>query len=194
MTTAERDAPGAASSQQPDSHQPDGDQPGVIGVFVAPEAGAPMEQRQWVEVVPGVGILGDRYATRRGHWSDPRWREQQLTIIEAETADDLGLEPRLLRRNLVTRGVQLQGLLGLEFRIGGARLAGMLPCDPCNYLQDLLQRPGLLRALVGRGGIRVRVLEGGRISTGDEIVVLGVHEPSLVFDDAADDDGADGGA
>ena len=175
MTTAERDSTAAEARQ-----------PGIIGIFVSTEAGAPMQQRQWVEVVPDVGILGDRYATRRGHWSDPRWREQQLTIIEAETADDLGLEPQQLRRNLVTRGVQLQGLLGLEFRIGGARLAGMLPCDPCNYLQDLLERPGLLRALVGRGGIRVRVLEGGRISAGDEIVVLGVHEPSLVFDDEAD--------
>ena len=175
MTTAERDSAASGTSQ-----------PGIIGIFVSTEAGAPMQQRPWVEVVPDVGILGDRYATRRGHWSDPRWREQQLTIIEAETADDLGLEPQQLRRNLVTRGVQLQGLLGLEFRIGGARLAGMLPCDPCNYLQDLLERPGLLRALVGRGGIRVRVLEGGRISAGDEIVVLGVHEPSLVFDDKAD--------
>lgn len=162
-------------------------QPGVAGIFVATEAGAPMQQRESVEVVRGVGILGDRYATRRGHWSDPRWREQQLTIIEAETADDLGLEPQQLRRNLVTRGVQLQGLLGLEFRIGGARLAGMLPCDPCHYIEQLLGRPGLLKALVGRGGIRVRVLEGGRISAGDEIVVLGVHEPSLVFDDEADE-------
>ena len=90
----------------------EGTQPGVVGIYVATEAGAPMQSREWVEVLPGLGILGDRYATKRGHWSDPRWREQQLTFVEAETADELGLKPELLRRNLVTRGAQLQGLLG----------------------------------------------------------------------------------
>ena len=161
----------------------EGTQPGVVGIYVATEAGAPMQSREWVEVVPGLGILGDRYATKRGHWSDPRWREQQLTFVEAETADDLGLKPELLRRNLVTRGAQLQGLLGLEFRLGEALLAAVLPCDPCQYLEGLLERPGLLRELVGRGGLRTRVLEGGRIALGDEIVVQDVHEPALVFAD-----------
>ena len=156
-------------------------QPGILQICVAPEAGAVMESREWVEVVAGVGIRDDRYTTKRGHWSDPRWREQQLTFVEAETADDLGIEPSLLRRNLVTRGVHLQGLLGLEFRVGEVLLAGMLPCDPCQYLENLLERPGLLRDLVGRGGLRTRVLEGGRIAVGDEIIVQGVHEPSLVF-------------
>lgn len=159
----------------------EGAEPDIIGIYVATEAGAPMQSRESVEVVPGLGILGDRYATKRGHWSDPRWREQQLTFVEAETADDLGLEPWQLRRNLVTRGVQLQGLLGLQFRVGEALLAGILPCDPCNYLERLLERPGLLRELVGRGGLRTRILEGGRISVGDEIEVVGVHEPDLVF-------------
>ena len=157
--------------------------PGVIGIYIATEAGAPMQARDAVEVVPGVGILGDRYSTRRGHWSDPRWREQQLTLVQAEVAEELGVGPPELRRNLVTRGVQLQGLLGLEFRIGGAVLAGMLPCDPCRYLEDLVGRPGLLRALVGKGGLRARVLQGGRIAVGDPIVVSGVYEPQLVFAD-----------
>ena len=158
-------------------------QPSVVGIHVATAAGAPMQSRDWVEVVPGVGILGDRYATKRGRWSDPRWRDQELTFVEAEVADDLDLEPGLLRRNLVTRGVQLQGLLGLEFRVGGAVLAGMRPCHPCQYIEGLLERPGLLRELVGRGGLRTRVLQGGRVAVGDEIAVVGVHEPALVFSD-----------
>ena len=157
--------------------------PGIVGIYTATEAAAPMQAHNAVEVVAGAGIAGDRYATKRGHWSDPRWREQQLTLIEAEVADDLDLEPHLLRRNLITRGVQLQGLLGLEFRIGEALLAGMLPCGPCHYIETLLERPGLLQALVGKGGLRTRVLEGGRIAVGDPIVVTGVHEPELVFAD-----------
>ena len=156
-------------------------EPGVVGLYLAAQAGAPMESRRTVEVAAGVGIVGDRYATKRGHWSEPRWREQQLTLIEADVGDDLGVEVGLLRRNVVTRGVQLPGLLGLEFRIGEAVLAGVLPCEPCHYIETLLERPGLLRALVGRGGLRARVLEGGRIAVGDAIVVTGVHEPGLVF-------------
>ena len=77
--------------------------------------------------------------------------------------------------------MQLPGLLGLEFRIGEAVLAGVLPCEPCHYIETLLERPGLLRALTGRGGLRARVLEGGEIAVGDAIVVTGVHEPGLVF-------------
>ena len=156
-------------------------EPGVVGLYLAEQAGAPMQSRRAVEVAAGVGIVGDRYATRRGHWSEPRWREQQLTMIEAEVGDDLGFEVGLLRRNVVTRGVQLPGLLGLEFRIGEAVLAGVLPCEPCHYIETLLERPGLLRALTGRGGLRARVLEGGEIAVGDAIVVTGVHEPGLVF-------------
>ena len=156
-------------------------EPGVVGLYLAEQAGAPMQSRRAVEVAAGVGIVGDRYATRRGHWSEPRWREQQLTLIEAEVGDDLGFEVGLLRRNVVTRGVQLPGLLGLEFRIGEAVLAGVLPCEPCHYIETLLERPGLLRALTGRGGLRARVLEGGEIAVGDAIVVTGVHEPGLVF-------------
>ena len=156
-------------------------EPGVVGLYLAEQAGAPMQSRRAVEVAAGVGIVGDRYATRRGHWSEPRWREQQLTLIEAEVDDDLGVEVGLLRRNVVTRGVQLPGLLGLEFRIGEAVLAGVLPCEPCYYIETLLERPGLLRALAGRGGLRAWVLEGGQIAVGDAIVVTGVHEPGLVF-------------
>ena len=158
-------------------------EPAVVGLYLAAQAGAPMQRRRAVEVEAGVGIVGDRYAIRRGHWSDPRWREQQLTLIEAEVGDDLAIETALLRRNIVTRGLQLPGLLGLEFRVGEALLAGVLPCEPCHYIETLLGRPGLLRALVGRGGLRARVLEGGRIAVGDAIVVAGVHAPELVFAD-----------
>src|SRR5207302_7063210 len=56
-------------------------------------AGEPMLAPAAVEVVTGVGIVGDRYATRRGHWSDPRWRDQQLTLVGQELLDELGLAP-----------------------------------------------------------------------------------------------------
>lgn len=147
----------------------------VEAIFTAPEAGAPMEQQGTVVVVPGVGIVGDRYALGTGTWSAPRWHDQELTLFEAEVADALGIEPYLPRRNIVLRGVSLYGLIGVRFRLGEALLLGVRPCDPCRYIQQLTGVPGLAKGLAGeRGGLRVRILEGGRIRLGDPIEVIGL--------------------
>ena len=151
--------------------------PTVIGLYTAEEAGAPMQVHQSVEVVAGVGIAGDRYATRRGHWSDPRWRDQQLTLVGMELAEELGLAPEALRRNIVTTGIDLHDLIGLEFRIGGVVMRGRRICAPCGYIGKLNGRPTLFKELNGRGGIRVSVVQGGTIRLGDEIVVLGLGDP-----------------
>ena len=154
--------------------------PRVVGIYTAPDAGLPVVSHDSVEVVAGIGIPGDRYATKRGHWSDPRWPDKELTFAEAETGEELGVAPELLRRNVVTRGVVLVGLIGLEFRVGTVVLAGMRPCNPCRYLEGLVGRPGLLRELRGRGGLRTKVLKGGRIAVGDAIEVLGVYDEALL--------------
>jgi MOSC domain-containing protein YiiM len=125
-----------------------------------------MRSHPWVEVVSGVGILGDRYATGQGQWSDPRWPHQELTFVEAEVAEAVGIAAVHLRRNIVTRGVRLNALVGVTFQIGGVRLVGMRLCDPCRYLETLT-RPGLLRALRDRGGLRTSIVHGGRIYVGD---------------------------
>src|SRR6266542_3680129 len=105
--------------------------PRVVGIFTAIAAGEPMRSHASVEVAPGIGILGDRYATKRGHWSDPRWRDQQLTLVGMELLDELGLAPDALRRNVVTRGIHLHDLIGLEFGIGHAVMRGKRICTPC---------------------------------------------------------------
>jgi MOSC domain-containing protein YiiM len=122
-------------------------------------------------VVVGVGVVGDRYATRSGYWSDPKWPDQEITLVEAETAADLEIDPAVLRRNLVTEGIALDTLIGATFQIGEAWLYGVRRCDPCRYL-DTLTRPGLAKALAHRGGLRARILLGGRIRVGDEIQIL----------------------
>jgi MOSC domain-containing protein YiiM len=149
----------------------------VVGIYTAPEAGAPMEQQGSVIVVPGVGIVGDRYALHTGKWSDPRWPDQELTLFEAEVADALGIEHYVPRRNLVVRGVSLSGLIGVRFCLGDALLAGVRPCDPCRYIQQLTGVVGLTKALAGeRGGLRARIIEGGKIRLGDTIEVAGLDE------------------
>jgi MOSC domain-containing protein YiiM len=143
----------------------------VEGLFTAAAAGAPVVARDAIEVLPGVGVVGDRYAAHLGHWSDPRWPDQELTMVEAEVAAALAIDAGALRRNVVTRGVRLDELIGARFRVGEATLEGVRPCDPCRHLETLT-RPGLARDLAGRGGLRVRVIVGGRIRLGDAIVLL----------------------
>lgn len=147
----------------------------VVGLYTAAVAGEPMVGHTEVEVRPGLGIVGDRYALGRGYWSDPRWPDQELTLVEAEVAEALGVEAGALRRNVVTRGGALNALIGVRFRIGEVVLEGVRPCDPCRYLERFTW-PGLARALAGRGGLRARVLTAGRLRVGDAIVVFPTGE------------------
>lgn len=142
----------------------------VVGLYTAEEAGAAMRRHAWVELIAGKGIAGDRYATGRGCWSDPRWPDQEVTLVEAEVAEALGLDASLLRRNIVTRGVRLPELIGVSFQVGDTTLRGVRPCDPCRYLETRL-RPGLCAELRGRGGLRVAILTGGRICLDDRLVL-----------------------
>jgi hypothetical protein len=140
----------------------------VEAILVAPEMGAPMEVCQSAELVAARGIEGDRYLEGKGYWSDPKWPDQELTLVEAEVAEDLQLAPEQLRRNLVTRGVRLADLIDRRFRIGAALLKGVRPCDPCAYIEGFT-RPGMARALAGRGGLRAHIEAGGAVVAGDEI-------------------------
>jgi len=142
----------------------------VVGLFTAALQGAPMAGHARVDVVPGTGIPGDRYATGRGYWSDPRWPDQELTFVAVEVAEKLGIDAGLLRRNVVTRDVDLDALIGVTFQLGSAVLHGVRRCDPCVYL-DGLTRPGMSRKLGRRGGLRASVLVAGSISVGDRLVI-----------------------
>ena len=148
----------------------------VVGLYIASHAGRPMTSLASASLVNepggpsgGGGIEGDRYRDATGHWSDPRWPDQQITLVEAETADDLGLDPSLLRRNVVTRGDRLTDLIGSDVRIGDTVLRFVRPCDPCGYLESLLEKPGLRAALEGRGGVRAAVITSGTITVGDSL-------------------------
>lgn len=143
----------------------------IIGIYTAERAGEIMESHVSVEVVSGVGIPGDRYATGGGFWSDPKWPDQELTLVEVEVAEDVGLPPSQLRRNIVTRGVRLDSLVGATFRLGEAVLEGVRPCDPCLHIQALT-RTGMLKALTHRGGLRAHIVTGGRVGVGDAIEVV----------------------
>jgi MOSC domain-containing protein YiiM len=117
----------------------------------------------------GRGLEGDRYFDHEGTFSNPHSVGHDLTLIEAEVVEDLGLAPEVPRRNVVTRGIDLNALVGRRFRVGEAVCEGQRLCEPCAHLQRLTD-PGLLRPLVHRGGLRADVVAGGVIRLGDPVV------------------------
>jgi MOSC domain-containing protein YiiM len=153
----------------------------VEGIFIAPAEGAPMAALDAARVVAGRGIVGDRYFDGRGHYSQvPPLTGRRLTLIAAEALDamvretGIALRPDECRRNLVTRGVDVDALVGARFRIGAIECYGERFCPPCGYLEELLNRPGLNRALTDRGGIRAEILLDGEIRIGDEIALSSI--------------------
>jgi MOSC domain-containing protein YiiM len=153
----------------------------IEAVFIATAGGEPMRPVGEVLAVAGRGLEGDRYATRRGYWTDVD--ECQVTLIQCEDLDSItaGNGPAVTRgehrRNIVTRGVNLRDLAGWRFRVGDAVLRYDRPRPPCRYIESLTQ-PGMTRALAARrGGICARVVESGLIRVGDTIEVLDQESP-----------------
>lgn len=150
----------------------------VVGLYIAPTAGAPMEALDRARVVAGRGIAGDRYFDGRGYYSQIRpLTGRRLTLIEAEAlaglAEETGiiLGPHECRRNLITQGIRLDALVGKRFRIGAIECYGERFCPPCGYLEQLTGLAGVNRGLMGRGGIRAEILLDGEIAVGDVVAL-----------------------
>jgi MOSC domain-containing protein YiiM len=139
----------------------------VAGILVAPGAELPLVQVERVDAVPGRGLEGDRYHEGRGTFSGPG-RGYELTLVEAEALEAVGLSWELARRNVVTRGIALKELVGRRFTIGTVECIGRRLAEPCAHLEKL-SRPGILRPLVHRAGLRADILVGGPIARGDRI-------------------------
>jgi len=142
----------------------------VEQILVAGPKGTPRAAVDQVRAVEGMGLEGDRYFGQRpGRYAADR----QVTLIEAEAIEavrgtGVPLAAVDARRNLVTRGVRLNELVGRTFRVGGAVLRGVELCHPCGHLARLTYR-GVTRDLKMRGGLRAQVLRGGPIRVGDAL-------------------------
>ena len=127
-----------------------------------------MQSVDEVRAVPEKGLEGDRYFLRQGTFYKPQ-PDRELTLIEAEAIEALRSEFQVeydlsaSRRNLVTRGVPLNHLVGKEFWIGEVKARGLRLCEPCAHLQRL-SHPKVLPGLVHRGGLRAQILSEGIFS------------------------------
>lgn len=139
-----------------------------------------------VRALPGRGLEGDRYFFGTGTFSPtPQKPDFELTLIEQENVEAFSTQSGVAfgaadaRRNLVTCGVRLNDLVGVEIFIGTVRIRGVRLCEPCNHLAKKTF-PEVLAGLVHKGGLRAQILSDGEIQVGDEVrVASGTSAPEL---------------
>jgi MOSC domain-containing protein YiiM len=138
----------------------------VVAIHLGEARNPKLWRVETVRAVAGKGLEGDRHFFAGG--ARPG---QALTLVEEESVEDVGLEPGETRRQVTTRGVRLNDLIGKRFRVGEVECYGVELCEPCAHLERLT-RPGIMRELVHRAGINADILTDGTISVGDPIEEL----------------------
>ena len=147
----------------------------LLHIYIAERGSAPMLAQNQAKLIAGVGIEGDRYATGQGFYSKTPRPDRQVTLIEIESLEALRrdhqieLLPNETRRNLTTRAVPLNHLVGKQFRVGGVLLYGARLNVPCKYLEQMTGKP-VYAPLIHRSGLNCEVLSGGTVRLGDSIV------------------------
>lgn len=135
--------------------------------------GPPYELPVPVECVrahAGKGLVGNRY-----YFEDGAEPGRALTLIAAEALEAMAAEPGIeitaaeSRRNVLTRGIDLNALVGKRFRVGDVECVGVALCEPCTSLEKLT-KPGVIRGLAHRGGLNADILCDGEIAVGNEVV------------------------
>jgi MOSC domain-containing protein YiiM len=145
----------------------------VEAIFVTPVHGELPAPVKRVRALAGRGLEGNRYYWDGG--DAPSGRAVTLIAAEAvealEREDGLSLEPAATRRNVVTRGVDVNSLVGKRFRVGNVECVGVELCEPCAHLESIT-KPGVIKGLVHRGGLNADILSDGEISIGDAVVAV----------------------
>ncbi len=146
----------------------------VDSIHIAPVASEPTVSVDEAHAVPGKGLEGDRYFKGVGSFSEKSGPDREITLIEIEAIEaherdnKFKLNPGDARRNIVTHGVPLNHLVGLDFNVGQVTLRGIRLNEPCNHLASLTDDK-VKEGLVHRGGLRAQILTEGVIRPGDAI-------------------------
>jgi MOSC domain-containing protein YiiM len=144
----------------------------IIEIHIATVEGGPTTTRSAVELITGSGIVGDRYFDFD--------EDGQVTLVDADTLDAVNAEtgwaitPAQTRRNIVTRGIDLNQWETSRFQVGDAILQGVELCEPCGALGALLQNESrnsadVVKALLNKGGLRARIIKGATVQIGDRV-------------------------
>ncbi|MFC0387580.1 MOSC domain-containing protein [Muricoccus vinaceus] len=148
----------------------------VSHLHITPRAFLPMQAQEAIELVAGEGIVGDRYriGTETGFYSEKPEEGRQITLFEAEVLEailrDYKMEmlPEEHRRNVTTRGVALNHLVGKRFRLGACLVEATRLSVPCRHIEEILGK-AVFDPMVHRSGLNCKILEGGTLRVGDAI-------------------------
>ena len=141
----------------------------VSRICITNKSAEEMQDVNTVEVIASKGIVNDRYFNENNN------QALQITLIESENIDyynqisETNIPYISFRRNIITKGIQLNDLVGKEFLIGDVKIKGHRLCAPCRYLQEMLKQKNLVKKLLNRGGLRCEILTDGVISVNDPI-------------------------
>jgi len=147
----------------------------VYKICISKKSGEIMQNVNSIEVIANKGIVNDRY------FNDNNDKDVQITLIESENIDYFNEKLKTnipyidFRRNIITKGIKLNELIGKEILIGEVRIKGHRLCNPCKYLQDKLQTENLFNNLAylhNRGGLRCEILKSGNITLNDSIKTI----------------------
>ncbi len=148
----------------------------VTGIYIAQNRGGPTVSINQVHVIPGMGIEGDRYFNFYQNRKPDSVSGKEITLIESEVIeylceiDKINITPSQTRRNIVTRGIRLNDLVGQNFTIGNVRLHGIRLCEPCQYLANRTDQR-ILPSMVHKGGLRAAIETEGYINVDDRITL-----------------------
>ncbi|MBV1795879.1 MOSC domain-containing protein [Siccirubricoccus sp. G192] len=148
----------------------------VTHLHITARAFLPMRPQESVELVAGRGIMGDRYmiGVEQGYYSEKPEEGRQVTLFESEVLEAISRDykveflPEEHRRNITTRGVPLNWLVGRRFRIGPCLVEATRLSVPCRHIEQILDKQ-VFDAMVHRSGLNCRILVGGTVRVGDEI-------------------------
>jgi len=144
----------------------------VEGIFLTETHGEVPQTVDRVRAVAGAGLVGNRYFYADGNAPPGR----AVTLIAAEGVEafveetGISVAPAETRRNVLTRGIDVNALVGKRFRIGAVECVGVELCEPCAHLESMT-KPGVLKGLVHRAGLNADVLNDGDIAVGDAVIV-----------------------
>lgn len=146
----------------------------VEGIYIKSEPGALPSAVDEVKAMEGVGLQGDPYAS--GDAPRKPGPGRQITLVAREALEELAADGHVLtpgesRRQIETRGIDLNALIGKRFRVGEAECIGVKECAPCKHLEKMTGKP-VLRGLHGKGGLRGDIVSTGVIRVGDSLVPL----------------------
>ena len=144
----------------------------VLKLGITPNSNQPIKEVNSIEVFANKGIVGDR------HFQDFNDPYNQLSLIESENIDNYNIKFGLnipyidFRRNVITKGIQLNGLIGKKLKVGSVELEGIDLCRPCRHLTEMLNQDNVLKEFLRKGGLRCQILSSSKIYVGDKIEIL----------------------